>query len=445
MYIIDKKIISKKYMQLIDTLKEDKLRKLFSNFDSLIIKKRFNDARELSLTENVLINDYVNVTKQDVIKIIKDFIKCKKNKNFFKKSYLYEFLKLTNLDKNYLLKNINDDYFLKITDAINDIYKISEQISYDFMLLRIIDNLSLKLNTLNKIKILNTLKKDILNKIITYNYNKETREKETTYMCWIDILTTLSLNKNIKHKEFIIICNKILKLTNEGTGILWKIINAINFLSSQQKNDYKEELNNYKNLIYTNIEKINNKICIDDTFVINHMVKILAKNNPSKEDFYGLLDIITLFSKKSDDNKILALNLFKYIVENNKKQNIFCYKFIREYFIDKLFYMINATDSVSLLNEEIKILIMLFHIDSFYTFNRHIIFNSIVDVLRNIVLNSEKLTHSNFFKYCDILDFILAKNPDISFPEIIEYISANKIQKQRISKKFKLSQYYLNH
>ena len=148
-----------------------------------------------------------------------------------------------------------------------------------------------------------------------------------------------------------------------------------------------------------------------------------------------------------DDNRLINLQLLTHqenIIKSKNNPN----KQYKE--IDKRAYLKAKQRKIIKqqllkLNEEIKILIMLFHIDSFYTFNRHIIFNSIVDVLRNIVLNAEKLTHSNFFKYCDILDFILAKNPDISFPEIIEYISANKIQKQRISKKFKLSQYYLNH
>lgn len=443
MYIIDKKTLSKKYMQLIDTLKDDTLRKTFSNFDLLIMKKRFDDARELSITENILIDDYINITKQDVIRITKDFIKCKKNKNFFKKTYLYEFSKLTKLDKNSLLKYIDNISLLKISGTIRDIFLISQEISYDFILLRIVDNLSLKLSDIDSGEILFSIKKYLLKKIINYDYKKETREKETSYLCWIDTITILLQNNEIKPKEFIAICKKILNLINCSTCILWKIINAITFLETQQKFIINKELTDYKNYIHSLICISNNTNNINYDFVVNLLTKILAKKNPSKEDFYNLFDVLDIFAKKSDENKIKALNIYKYIIENNKKQNIFCYKFIRKYFIYKFFYLINNNDPVYILNEEMKILIMLFHIDAFYTFNRHEIFNKIADILRNIVLSDDKLTHSNFFKYCDVLDFILAKNSDISFPEIVEYICANKIQKQRVSKKFKLSQGYL--
>lgn len=444
MYIIDKKTLSKKYMQLIDILKEDSLRKLFTSFDLLVMKKRFNDARELSISENILINNTVNITKNDISIIIKNFIKCKKNKNFFKKTIIYELSKLTKLDKNILLTSIDYDCLCKIFKSIEDVFMISEFLSYDFLLLRIIDNLSLKLTTIDKEDKLLSLKNNLLKKILSFDYKKEIREKETSFLCWIDMVVVLLENNEINVTEFIYICKKINDLISNNSCILWKTVNAINYLSAQQKFITNKSLSNYKKNIYNNINDLNKNNTINYDFVINLMIKTLAKKNPSKEDFYNLFDILDIYAKKSIDDKFNALNIYKYIIENNKKQNIFCYRFVRKYFIYNFFLLIKHNDPVYILNEEMKILIMLFHIDVFYTFNRHEIFNKIAEILRNIVLSDIKLTHSNFFKYCDILDFILSKNTDISFPEIVEYICAGKIKKQRVSKKFKLSQYCIS-
>lgn len=61
------------------------------------------------------------------------------------------------------------------------------------------------------------------------------------------------------------------------------------------------------------------------------------------------------------------------------------------------------------------------------------------NILKSINNNTCRLTHGNFYKYCEIIDYIMAKNPDLCFPNIIDFLSANNDNKQKIAKRFKLT------
>ena len=167
-------------------------------------------------------------------------------------------------------------------------------------------------------------------------------------------------------------------------------------------------------------------------------ISILSKNFPSKEDFYYLFDCLYIFSSKSNKAKDFAIDLFMYIIYFDTKYNLFSYRFIRKYFVETVFKTIKQYDSTELKNKEIILLLKMFHVDHFFSFYRKDIFENIVNILKNINNTEHKITNGNFYKYCDMIDYIMYTNNDIYSENIIEYITGFKDNKNKISKHFQL-------
>ena len=96
--------------------------------------------------------------------------------------------------------------------------------------------------------------------------------------------------------------------------------------------------------------------------------------------------------------------------------------------------MAKGKDTLPNKEKELHILINLLHTDVFFCFDRHRIVRVILYILKSINNNTCRLTHGNFYKYCEIIDYIMAKNPDLCFPNIIDFLSANNDNKQKIAK-----------
>ena len=76
-------------------------------------------------------------------------------------------------------------------------------ISNDFLILRVSDNLILN-NESDKdiVKDFSTLKNSILKKMSSFSYSKESREKENTYLCWIDMILQKSYCQGTFRNKF---------------------------------------------------------------------------------------------------------------------------------------------------------------------------------------------------------------------------------------------------
>lgn len=92
-----------------------------------------------------------------------------------------------------------------------------------------------------------------------------------------------------------------------------------------------------------------------------------------------------------------------------------------------------------------SVMIALFHVDSYFCFNRFEIFAKLVNTLKSINNGEYRPTYKNFYRFCSVLDYIMSENPDIEYPEIINFLSHRKSDKEIIATCFKLTEDKLNH
>lgn len=430
---------NQKIISLIEKIvTQDENKKFFADLDTLLLKKCFDNIYELSLSENIIRINAANLSCRDILNIINDFFDSVKSKRIYNSRELFELTKLSSLPAKKLNRALTNDIYLKIAIFLNIVSCETSFISHQFLILRIIDNFYIKNENNNIISAtyLNLMEK-IINRIITVEFLEERNLKETTILCWIDRILTAALYKDISIDNFILICDKILSLTMNSIYLYWKILNSANYLLLQQDFSALKQLRQYKNAI----EKIINQKYVNVKFSKDELqslfISIVAKQKVQKEDYYYLFDAITIAASSTQNDKLFCLNLYEYLIANNSKFKIFNYRFIRKYFIDALFSIINKQDIISVQNKELQILIMLINMDVFFCFEKHRLFFTYINILRNIVINGNNLNHNNFYKYCDILDYFLIANPDFTFPNIIEYLSTS-CNKQKISRHFTL-------
>lgn len=426
-----------KYLLIKNILDKKDIMKTFNYYDELLIAKKFIDTRELSLTENILNLDTINLSHDDISNIISDFIKKADSPNFIKKSNLYELIKISNLKDQKINKSISEKTFMTLGDKFRAISHKNLYISVDFAILRLLDNFVIKLKNPAVKNHYNSIKKDILRKLLTFSYQKEEREKQVTYFCWIDRVLSAILKNEISLYEFMELNIKILRLTPNNLDACWKVLQTVNYLCFQPSYNDSNKLRKFKRDVFKIIKnKYDEKIFTKDN-VVNLMISTLARENLYKEDFYYLFDSIKFLSQKTEEDKFFCLNLCEYILYINNRQNIFCYRFVREYFLNTINEMMNKDDSLEIKEKEVNLLISMFHEKSFFILNKVDLFYKIVDIVH--YLNNENVTKNKFYKYCDILDYILFNNPDIKTLNIVDTLSIKQSDKTKISKRFELS------
>ena len=201
--------------------------------------------------------------------------------------------------------------------------------------LRIVDNFIIRLK--NSHNLLSSefekVRRFTLDKIINFEHKFDPKEKETTYLCWIDRILSATINKEISTQDFQKICNKILQTTNHSVYTYWKILNSLNFLLLQSDFSSLTHLRSFRSEIDKIIEKKYTLIDVSKEEVRELTVSTLAKEFPVKEDFYYLFDCIKILSTKSHEEKDFSLDLCFYIIYHDTKYNVFSYRFIRKYFI----------------------------------------------------------------------------------------------------------------
>ncbi|MBR5154802.1 MAG: hypothetical protein IKW58_03665 [Alphaproteobacteria bacterium] len=435
----EKTLSNLKHFMVYNTINSTDNKKLYNKMDELLIRKRFSNIGELSYFENVFRIDMLLITDKDTLNIVSDFLKVYKNKNIFSKRELYEIFKISNLEEGKLEKLFNDAKFLKLYKGLEVVSRETLFISFDFLILRIFDNFIRKLSGKESFfDDIVRIKENIIKKIQSFEYKYDDKEKETNSLCWIDRILSGVIDREFSVDDFIDICNKIILTTTHTIYIYWKILNSAGYLLLQREFSASMKLRAYKTHINKIIERKYTLLNISKDELNNLAISTLAKDFPIKEDFYYLFDCISILSKKSQENKEFCLDLCDYILYYDTRYNIFSYRFIRKYFIEMLFDITNQFDNISIKNKEILLLIKLFHTDQFYSFYKKDIFNHIATILKNMNNKTNKLTQSNFYKYCDMLDYLMYANSDLANIDIIDYLCNNNDNTKKISKHFQL-------
>lgn len=435
-----KKLSLEKYTKLTKILADKNNTKFFKEMDSLLIKKRFDNAYELSLNENLLNINSLDITTNDIIPIINNFIKEANSNSVMEKRNIFEVVKVSNLPVDRLKKIFNEKKFIQLGDILTKVSRETKYMSFDFLILRILDNFTIKYKNAKVIKYYQSIQKQILTKLSYSSYEQEKKEKETIYLCWVDRLLYAVENKDIKIDKYIEICKKILELTNENfTYTHWKILHTVNYLLLQMDFSANQNLKQFKRKLVSTISESYKSIKLSQDELKKIAISVLAKEVLNKEDFYYLSDMISLTADRSVEDKLFCFKLCRYIIKQNEKQNIFNYRFIRKYFIETLFKIMKISDDFSVKEEELQTLITLFHIDAYFCFYRLDIINKIVFIMRSMNNGKTKLTNYNFYRYCHILDYIMISNKDIRSTKIINDICTSNENKKKISKYFKLT------
>ena len=432
-------ILEKRHKLICKIMSDTDNKKFYQTMNNLLIKKYFDNAYELTLTENILRVNVSDLSKKDIEQILENFYNSVDDNTILKKRNLFELVKLSTLPQSKLKRYLKRYDCEKIGDYLDKVSRETTYISQDFLIVRIYQNFIIK-NLIYKNNY-NVLIKNLFRKICLYEYNKETHDNENTYLCWIDSVLSALMNREISIDKFVLILNRILNLTNHTIYLYWKILNTVAYLLLQKEFSANIVLRSYKN----EIEKIINTkymhVNITPDELQNLLLNTLSKPNCLKEDYYYLFDLITITAQSAPEHKLFCLTLCNYLLHTNKERQIFNHRFIRKYFIDDIFSFIEPNDDVEVSGKEIQFLIRLFHTDSFFCFDRTNILNYIIIILKRLCLNNIELNYNNFYKYCDILDYILVENPDLYIPNIAAYIGEGSSFIEQIEKHFILCKY----
>ena len=159
----------------------------------------------------------------------------------------------------------------------------------------------------------------------------------------------------------------------------------------------------------------------------------MAQPTIDKENYYYLFKSL----RKSDKNKFFNLQVIEYLIYINNRQNIFSHRFIREAFFSCFYNLIELEDEIEIKEKELCILIKLLQTDIFSYYYKNDIITKIGNLLYDFG-NKKVLSGSKFYKYCDIVDYVFAKNKNIISSDTIKNILKNDIYYKNTYKRFSL-------
>lgn len=435
-------IIQKRLKLIKNILNQQKLKKFFNKTDILMMSKYFDNAYDLSLIENIYHINSADLCSKDIDDVLYNFKYTVKDNTILKTRNLYELTKLSTLPEKKLRKHISDDGYKDISSLLEKVLNETNFISFDFLILRITDNFATKNQNSEIVTIYNALKKSILDKMVHFDYKHEKREKETTYLCWTDRLLNAVINNEISPDEFIKLSAKILNLTNNTIYLYRKILNSADYLLTFAEHSSNTELKQYKTFLENEIREKYTNAKISPAELEQLVISKLAKQIVNQEDFYYLFDMTAATAKISEENKKYCFNLCLYLLHHNTKRNIFNYRFVRKYFFDTILSMISDKDSFELKQQEIHLLLILLYTDVFFCFVKQKIIKQIISILATMNRSCYKLNHYNFYRYFEILDYIFFRTPDLIYPSLINYVSANNNNRKNITDKFILTKIF---
>ena len=431
-------LIIKKQLVAESLFKERKNKKLFKHFDELIIKKCFLNLREQSDDENILSLNTSNLTTKEITAIIDNFIKLQPSKDLYKKRNIFEIVKISNLPKTKLQKILYPQKYKILEQKILNVSCETNLISLDFIALRIFNNLILKTDNLEVINELSKLKKNILERMNKNTYKPENNIKTNTLLCWIDLLVNLTLEKEIPLKDYIKLNIKILSLTIKNIDLLWKITASTTFLLNQPDFCDAHTLRSFKRFLNKQINQLYTLQNFDKNKTLNIMIDTLTKPTVLKEDYYYLFDSIKLLAQQTPDDKLYCFNLLWYLLYQDKKLYIFNQRFIREYFLKTLFDLIDFQDILEIKIEEYIFLVMLLLDKDFFVLQQNDIFEKAINLLQNFNNKNSKITPQLFYKFCDMLDYLMDKKSSIKHSSILSFLANEKRTVKTLGKHFQL-------
>ena len=410
----------------------------FLLFDNQLTKKRFSIIEKQSLVENYISSCYLNINQDVFDEIINNFIKKCYLKTFFDKPYIREIIKLTNNKMFSIDKKINIKKLHILVDKIQNLSLTTDYISHDFLLLKLTDNLIIKVKDANIRNVCKNIKKDIFCSFITKEYKTEKKEAERFCYCYIDRLVSACILNEINLNDFVCISKKILTVSDYNLSVLWKMVMSINYLSFNDLYDDSVELRKFKRDVLKKINEVLNISFFSKKEITEVVIRVIASEIYKKEDFYYIFDLLQNQIKTDSVNKLYYLNLIEYLIYSHHKRSIFHKRFIREAFFNLLVNISQNEDSSIILEKLLFININLFHIDIFYHFMKKEIIGHILFLLSKLNSSKKQISKQRFYKCCDVVDYILYKHTDLINEAQLKEMIKEREDKLKILKRFSL-------
>jgi hypothetical protein len=431
------KLLSNKYNLILRTINNiENNKKLFTELDLCLVEKCFKNVHENYFTDNLVKLEDFDFTSQEIKDFVNTFWEINTEEQKFQ--YLKKILSITNLSDIKVQNALNKDYLIVLGNILSDVSCETKKISYDFIILQIFDNLLPKVKSKEIVNFYQTIKSNILQKLISFNYDKEKYTTDETVLFWLEKMSQYILNSDIFPLDYISLSRKILDIVSASPYLFWKNLGFVSTLLLQPKLSTNADLRKQKTYYKKLIENSYEDLCIDEEYLLNLTIKTLSLKHYSKEDFYFLFDNFYFFSKKGEKEKLYVLDLCKYVIYKNSNFDFFS-RFIRKYFVDFFFKILSKRDTSSTSQKEISILLDLFYIKGFYEFHKNEIFENIIKTLNLIYVTEDKLDYDNFYKYCDIIDFIITTNGDLKINNLTDFLLENDSDKKIVSNYFTLS------
>ena len=406
---IENSAVKKQYNSLINRCKNNKI---FNKYDEILVKRYFSNIQDLSLTENIINIKTLTLTPADIKNIVEKFITHQK----INKADIQNILKVSNLADFRVEHYINDNTILKIGEKIANVSRETTSICVDFELLRILDNFISYIKIAHLKNNFNAIRKSLFRKIMCFDYKKSNIELRVNYICWINRILDAYLKEDINTYEFMDLCRKLIYLMPNYIDLHWEIIHILNFLCFHPRYCCSSLLRKFKRNMLKSVKIKYQTIIIDKDNILDIMFDILSQQDINRENFYYLFDLIKIFSDQSDDDKLCSLDICTYLLYRDKKQNIFCFRFVREMFLRILEYIIKKDDNYLIKEKEICFMFLLLENENFSYLYSNKIFMFIDYLINSMQQQSDNKINNKIKKYIHFLNLTKSENHGLNRP-----------------------------
>lgn len=401
--------VNKLYNNLINKSKNNKI---FNKYDEILVKKYFSNIHDLSLTENIINIKTLTLTPTDIKNIIEKFITHQE----INKADIQNILKVSNLIDFRVEHYINDDIILKIGEKIANVSRETTSICADFELLRILDNFISHIKIAHLKNNFNAIRKSLFRKIMRFDYNKSNTELRVNYICWVNRILDAYLKEDINTYEFMDLCKKLILLMPNFIDLHWEIIHVLNFLCFHPRYCCSSLLRKFKRYMLKSVKTRYQTVIIDKDSILDVMFDILSQQDINKENFYYLFDLIKIFSDQSDDDKLYCFDICTYLLYRDEKQNIFCFRFVREMFLRMLEYIIAKDNNYLVKEKEICFMFLLLENENFSYLYSKKIFMFIDCLINSMQQQSDDKTNNKIKKYIHFLNLTKSESYNLNRP-----------------------------
>lgn len=439
MNINKKEIIAKKQLIIKKLLNSPKKVIFFKKLDEAFLRSVFANSIELSIMENVPTLKTRNMTTKDVCTCIDLFNTPHQFDYIQTKKQLYDIINISLLQKNKIEKVFKDSRYYLFEKRLLSIINSSILMVIDFLCLKIICNLQQKVSDCLLQKKITNIKKFLLSKLVSFNYQIEKSDNGSTFLCCIDFILTQVNTNQISLGNFITICKKIMQYHCCDLEICWKTYEVVDVLLRQKQFCDNDELRRFKRYVKIAIEQKNASLKINRNNVIKIVIEMLTKNSLTKENYYFSFDCIKILSKNNHEDKLFCFYLLQYLFYQNKRTSLFSHRFGRSYFLKTLFNLLDTKDTREIQIEEFILLANILLKDDFFALQTNDIFERMI-VLLNLLGSCNQIIKSNmFYKFCDVLDFFSYLYKTFDLTNLLNFITSKSVSYPAIYKHFQLT------